>query len=361
MNGEREGSPSGSAAAAPDLSVIVVTWNTRDITLECLRHVHETRGDLDVEVLVVDNASADGTAAAIRERYPDVVVVENETNDGFPRANNQALALSRGRHVLFLNSDAFVDEGTLERCVRALDDDPALGLVGCRLEHTDGRIQYECARRDYRLEHMAAEFFYLHQLFPRHRLFAAHLMGDWDHRDSRDVECLSGAFMMARREAALGVGGLPEDIFMYHEDAAFCMRVRRAGWRIRYLADVRAVHLSNQSARRSPARLFMLEPEAFMLLIREKQGPVTAGAARALFGVRALLRLAIAAPVSVLPLRRLKARYPRLFHPERHALHFAWSLSPRLVRRLIPTAGGPPGAGAGGGRAAAHREVEVAR
>lgn len=344
MNGDRGRNPSGSAVPAPDLSVIVVTWNTRELTLECLRRVHETRGDLDMEVVVVDNASADGTAAVIRERYPDVVVVENETNDGFPRANNQALALSRGRHVLFLNSDAFVDAGTLERCVRALDEDPSLGLVGCRLEYPDGRIQYECARRDYRLGHMAAEFLYLHQLFPRHRLFAAHLMGDWDHRDDRDVESVSGAFMMARREAVLEVGGLPEDLFMYHEDGAFCMRVRRAGWRIRYLADVRAVHLSNQSARRSPARLFMLEPEALMLLIRERQGPVAAGAARALFGVRALLRLAIAAPASLLPLRRLKARYPRLFHPERHALYVLWSLSPRLVRRLIPTTGGHPGA-----------------
>jgi GT2 family glycosyltransferase len=360
MNGDRERSPSGSAAAAADLSVIVVTWNTRELTLECLRRVHEARGDLDVEVLVVDNASADGTAAAIRERYPAVVVVENEMNDGFPRANNQALAMSRGRYVLFLNSDAFVDPGTLERCVRALDGDGSLGVVGCRLEYPDGRIQYECARRDYRLQHMAAEFFYLHQLLPRHPLFAAHLMGDWDHRDSRDVECLSGAFMMARREAALQVGGLPEDLFMYHEDAAFCMRVRRAGWRVRYLADARAVHLSNQSARRSPARLFMLEPEALMLLIREKQGSVAAVAARALFGVRALLRLAIAAPASLLPLRRLRARYPRLFHPERHALYVAWSLSPRLVRRLIPTAGGHPGAGPEGGPAMARHEVEAA-
>jgi GT2 family glycosyltransferase len=360
MNEDRGQEPSGGPAPAPDVSVLVVTWNTRDLTLECVRHVLERRGALEVEVVVVDNASADGTAAALRERYPDVVVVENEANQGFPRANNQALALARGRHVLYLNSDAFVDPGTLEACVRALDGDPALGMVGCRLEYGDGRVQYEGARRDYRLGHMVSEFLYLHQLFPRHPVFASHLMGDWDHRDSRDVEAICGAFMMVRRDVAVALGGLPEDIFMYHEDLSFCMRVRDAGWRIRYLADVRTVHLANQSANRSPARLFLLEPEAFTLLIREKQGPLAGAAARALWGVRALVRLAIAGPASILPLRSLKARYPRLFHPERHALIFLWSLSPRLVRRLIPVATGAPPTAGRGSLPTDVRQVEVA-
>jgi GT2 family glycosyltransferase len=345
---ERDG-----AAGQPDLSVLVVSWNTRDLTLECVRHVHQARGHLALEVVVVDNASADGTAAAIRERYPDVVVVENRANEGFPRANNQALALARGRHVLYLNPDALVDPDTLERCVAALDADPSLGMVGCRLEYPDGRIQYEGARRDYRLGHMAAEFFYLHQLFPTHPVFAAHLMGDWDHRDSRDVEAISGAFMMARRQVALDVAGLPEDVFMYHEDLSFCLRVRRAGWRIRYLADARTVHLSGQSAKRSPARLYLLEPRAMTLLIREKQGRAAAAAARALWGVRALLRLAIALPASVLPVRGLRARHPRLFHPQRHALQLLWTLSPRLVERMVPTAGS-------GHRPTPRARVEVA-
>jgi GT2 family glycosyltransferase len=362
MNGDRDRDPRVPAEAAPDLtapdlSVLVVSWNTRELTLECIRRVHEARGTLDVEVVVVDNASSDGTATAIRERYPDVVVLENATNQGFPRANNQAMEVARGRHLLFLNSDAFVDPGTLDRCVAALDSDPALGLVGCRLEYADGRIQYECARRDYRLGNMLSEFFYLHQLFPRHPVFAAHLMGDWDHRDSRDVECISGAFMMARRQAVLDVGGLPDEVFMYHEDGAFCLRIRRAGWRIRYLADARAVHLSNQSASRSPARLYLLEPEALTRLIREKQGPLAGAAARALWGVRALVRLAIAAPVSLLPLPGLKARYPRLLHPEKHALHLLWSLSPRLVRRLVPTAG--ESARPNNDRATTRRDIEM--
>lgn len=342
----------------PDLSVLVVSWNTRDLTLECLRQVLAGRGVLDVEVVVVDNASSDGTAAAIRARYPDVLVVENEANHGYPRANNQALEVARGRHVLYLNSDAFVDPGTLERCVRALDEDGTLGMVGCRLEYGDGRIQYEGGRRDYRLAHVAMEVLYLHELFPRHPVFASHLMGDWDHDDTRDVEAICGAFMMVRREVAVDLGGLPEDVFMYHEDLSFCLRVRRAGWRIRYLADVRTVHLANQSSMRSRSRLFLLEPEAFTLLIREKQGPAAAAAARALIGLRALLRLAVVAPASLLPLRGLKDRYPRFFHPERHALQLVWSLSPRLVRPLMPVADGAPGP-SGRGQAAQARVEAV--
>jgi GT2 family glycosyltransferase len=360
MSGQRQDAVAGPPGAGPDLTVLIVTWNTRELTLECIRHVLDGRGSLDVEVVVVDNASDDGTSGAIRERYPDVVVVENDVNQGFPRANNQALAHARGRHVLYLNSDAFVDPGTLERCVGVLDADPTLGMVGCRLEYGDGRIQFEGGRRDYRLAHVVYEVFYLHQLFPRHPVFASHLMGDWDHADTRDVEAICGAFMMVRREAALALGGLPEEVFMYHEDLSFCLRLRQAGWRIRYLADVRTVHLSNQSSKRSRSRLFLLEPAAFTLLIREKQGSVAAAAARALIGVRALLRLAIATPAGLLPLRALKERHPRLFHPERHALIFVWSVSPSLVRRLMPRGGGPPPA-PDRPRAVGRRRIGVAR
>lgn len=328
---------------APALSVIVVAWNVRDLVLDCLRSVEARRGGLDVELILVDNGSEDGTAAAVRAEFPTAVVVENRQNLGFSRANNQGLALARGEYVLFLNSDTIVGMGTLERCVAELERDPSVGMVTCRLMYPDGRVQYEGGRNPYLFRDLLAELFYLHMLFPHSRLFAHHLMGDWDHRDTRDVEAILGAFMLGRRSIFQAVGGLPELVFMNHEDLSLCLRIRRLGHRIRYLGDVETLHLVNQTIKRNPLRWYLLEGEVKVLLIREAEGPVLAAAARALFGVRSLIRLAIALPATVVPgLRRWKERYPNVFHVERHALHLLWTLAPWAVRPLVPSPGKQP-------------------
>lgn len=323
----------------PVLSVLIVTWNCRDDVLRCLASVHDQAGGVPLEVIVVDNASSDGTAAAVRAAFPDAVVVENRGNAGFPRANNQALSRATGRYVLFLNPDTEVGEGTLAACVAALDADGTLGMVGCRLVYPDGSTQYEGGRRPYRLADVVFEGFYLHMFFPRHPLFARQLMGDWDHRGERDVEAIMGAFMMARREVATAVGGLPEDVFMYHEDLSFCLRVRRAGWRIRYLGGVTTTHHSGRSAARSDATLYLLEGEAKVRLVRESQGRVAGAAARAVFGFRSLLRLCFALATRPLPgLGGARRRYPRVFNARQHWHQLVWSVFPRAVRGLIPRA-----------------------
>jgi N-acetylglucosaminyl-diphospho-decaprenol L-rhamnosyltransferase len=323
-------------AVRPDVSVIIVTWNVRALVLDCLAALYGRADDLTLEVWLVDNGSSDGTPAAVRERFPQVNVLEPGENLGFPRGNNLAAGRATGRHILFLNPDTVVGVGTLRACVDALDRDATIGLVGCRLVYGDGRLQPECGRRVYRLRHLATELFYLHMLFPRSRVFAHQVMGEWDHRCDRDVEAVSGAFMMARREAVARVGGLPEELFMYHEDMAFCLRVARAGWRVRLLGSVETVHYGGQSSSQVvDPRLDLLEGEYKMLLIREGQGAAAAAAGRALFALRSLLRLTAAAGTYVLPGgQRLRARYARLLHPRRHWLHLQWSIAPRRVAYL---------------------------
>lgn len=324
-------------AALPTLSVIIVAWNIRELLLPCLEALYERAGGVFFEVLVVDNASSDGTADAIRRQFPDVVVIENHENVGFPKANNQALRLARGRYILFLNPDTEVGPGTIEACVSELERDPGIGVVGCRLDLPDGRIQYDCARNPYLLRHLAAELLWLHTLFPRSRVFAHHLIGNWDHRDTRDVEAICGAFMMVRRSVAEALGGLPDELFMYHEDTAFCLRVRRAGWRIRYLADVWTKHHFQQSTGKSRARIYLLECEGKVRLIREGQGPVHAAVARGLFAVRSVVRAIVAAVGSAVALvpwfDRLIARYPRVFHLERHAVQLLWAFARQATMR----------------------------
>ena len=329
-----------STAVPPKLSILIVTWNVRDYTLRCLASVEAHPPGVPYEVVLVDNASEDGTVAAVRAEFPDVRVIENAHNVGFPRANNQALAEARGEYVLYLNPDTEVGPDAIAACVRSLDERPEVGVAGCRLVYGDGNTQLECARRPYLLRHLVWETFYLHMLFPRSPVFAEHLMGDWDHLDRRDVDALCGAFMLARKSAAEAVGGLPEEVFMYHEDIAFCLRMQRAGWRVHYIGDRHTVHHWRQSSRKSGTRLVLLEGIYKIQLIRETQGAVAAAAARAVFGVRCVIRLTIALLAAPLP-ARVRERYPRVFDVRAHARQLVWTIAPGLVRDQVPTSGVP--------------------
>jgi GT2 family glycosyltransferase len=328
---------SGEANAGVALSIIIVAWNVRALVLQCIAAIQDNGGGLPLEIILVDNGSGDGTVEAVRAACPQVLVIANQENLGFPRPNNQGLERARGKYVLFLNSDTLVGEGTLQACVAELERDAAVGMVTSRLVYPEGGVQYEAGRHRYLLQHLLWETFYLHMLFPRSRVFAQHLMGDWDHLGSRDVDAVSGAFMMVRRELAQRVGGLPEDLFMYHEDLSFCLRVRRLGYRIRYLGEVETVHLAGRTTRKNQLRWYLLEGEVKTRLIREAQGPAAAVLARALFGVRELVRLPVSMVGALIPgFGRVRERFPALFHVERHLLLLAWSMSPRLVRPLLP-------------------------
>jgi hypothetical protein len=166
-------------------------------------------------------------------------------------------------------------------------------------------------------------------------------MPSLDRYRRHDVEAISGAFMMVRREVALAVGGMPDEVFMYHDDLGFCLRVRARGWRIRYLGDVQTTHYVNQSSRKSRAQLALLEGESKLRLIREGEGDLAAAAARVVFGLRSVARTGIAAIGAVVPgTRGLRERYPRVFDVRRHWLQLLWSLSPALVDAHMPR---PPG------------------
>lgn len=332
----------------PDLSVIVVTWKGADLAETTVRRVLQRRGALEVEVLVVDNASGDGTADTLRTAFAGearVRVLDAGANLGFPRANNLALDQARGRHVLFLNPDTEVGEGTLEACVAELDGDASVGVVGCRIEYPDGRIQYEGARRAYRLRHVLFEGLYLHVLFPASRVFAHHLMGDFDHRGTDDVEAVMGSFLMTPRRLALELGGLPDELFMYHEDLAYCLRARRAGHRVRYRGDVATVHHGAVSSSRHPAPLELLAGEVRVRLLRERGGWLAGAAARGAFAFRQAARLLLALPAAALaPVRR---RYPQVAAVGIHLRLLAWTVWPRAVwarleRAGVPRDGRPP-------------------
>jgi GT2 family glycosyltransferase/glycosyltransferase involved in cell wall biosynthesis len=327
--------------------VIVVTWNATEMAATTVARALERSGTLDIEVIVVDNASPDGTADILRAVFaaePRVEIVDAGGNLGFARANNLALDRARGRHVVFLNPDTEVGPGTLETCVSELDADPRVGVVGCRLVYPDGRIQFEGARRAYRVRHLLWEALYLHALFPRSPMFAHQLMGDDDHLGVGDVEAVSGAFLMTPRRVALQLGGLPDDLFMYHEDLAYCIRARGAGLRVVYRGDVETVHHGAASSSRNPAPLELLEGEVRVRLIRDRSGSAWGLVGRAAFGLRQCCRALLAVPVALVPAAR--RRFPQVASVGKQLRLLIWTVWPGaawgpLARAGVPVDGRP--------------------
>lgn len=234
------------------LSIIIVNWNTRDLLVQCLDSVHNTVEDLELEVIVVDNGSTDGSVAILKQRFPQVRLIANEENVGFVKANNQALARCQGRYVLLLNSDTQVLSGSLKETVRFMDEHPAAGIAGVRLLNPDGTFQASYTP----FPTLWQEFLMLSALgrwlvrptFPS--------LGPQIEKGAQRIKgYVEGAYLMARGEAVDQIGGLDERIFMYAEDVDWCYRFHQAGWEVWYLPHAPIIHHGGQSSKRRRGRM----------------------------------------------------------------------------------------------------------
>jgi GT2 family glycosyltransferase len=228
-----------------DVSIILVSWNTRDLLLACLASLPGAVGALRADVWVVDNGSADGSAAAVRAGYPSVNLIVNARNAGFAHANNQAIAASAGRYVLLLNSDTVAAPGAIERLVGFADAHPAAGCVGPRLLNPDGSFQGSFAD----FPSLASELLSASGLGVRliRREYPSY--GPRQSRAARRVGYIQGACMLVRRAAIAQIGPMDEQYFMYSEEVDWCLRLQRAGWEIWYTPDAQIVHYGGQSTR----------------------------------------------------------------------------------------------------------------
>jgi len=244
----------------PRLSIVVVNWNTRALVARCLGSVRRTARDLGVEILVVDNASTDGSPELISEAFPEVCLLPQCENLGFARAVNAALRVATGTLVLLLNSDTLVPPGALARCVSALEEDPGVDVLGCRLVGEDGRVQSSCglfpSLRTLWWQNAFSVVFRL--LGPRPVRGLSRLTGIpvmpvkalvplWDPHRSADVDWVSGAFLLTRREVFDRVGGMDEAFWLFGEDIDWCRRVRLSGGRVRYFGGAEVMHVGGGS------------------------------------------------------------------------------------------------------------------
>ncbi len=261
----------------PDLSVIIVSWNVRDLLAECLESVHASAPD--AEVIVVDSASSDGSAQMVRERFPWVELIAERENVGFTRGNNIALARARGRHVLLLNPDTVVHGDALARMVAYLDAHPQVGIVGPRVLNADGSTQ--STRR--RFPTLATAFFestWLQGYAPR-RLLARYYVQDQPDAGTFEVDWVQGCTLMARRAVYEQIGGLDEGYVMYSEELDWCKRAKLAGWRVVYLGEARITHYGGQSSAQVPARKHIYFQQSKIRYFRKFHGRAAAWTLRA--------------------------------------------------------------------------------
>lgn len=223
----------------PDLSVVIVSFNTRKLLAECLDTLICSTRHIDAELIVVDNASGDGSPDMLRADYPSVNLIASEHNLGFAGANNRGIEASHGPVVLLLNSDAFVNPDAITSCLHVLRERPEVGLVGVKVLNLDGSIQFEAGR------------------FPSLWSDVSTSLGlDQLKRDRRrpssgsnkDADWVHGACMFVRREAITDSGSLDETFFMYSEEVEWCYRFWQRGWRVVYLGDASVVHLGGSSS-----------------------------------------------------------------------------------------------------------------
>ncbi|MBM7609076.1 GT2 family glycosyltransferase [Lysinibacillus composti] len=238
-----------------DLSIVIVNYNTKKLTLECIDSIYKATMNEAFEIFMVDNNSSDDSVQAIKETFPEVKVIANKENVGFSRANNQAIKVSKGRYVLLLNSDTIVKETTLSTIIAFMDDHQDIGATGCKVVLPDGTLDKACHRGFPTPE---ASFYYMAGLaekYPNNHKYNSYHKSYLDMNEIHEIDCLVGAFMMVRRETIVEVGMLDETYFMYGEDIDWCYRIKEAGWKVYYYPKVSIVHYKGASSRRKPFKI----------------------------------------------------------------------------------------------------------
>lgn len=244
-----------------DLGIVIVNWNTRDLLRECLKSLEVGDPSVQRRVIVVDNASGDGSVAMAQTEFPSVEVIANPTNGGFSQANNLGLkALGFGdaasgnlpRYALLLNPDTIVPPDGLRNMLDRMDADPRLGIAGPRLVMLDGKLDLACRRSFPTPEVSLWRMTGLSKLFPKSKLFGRYNMTYLDEYLETEVDCVVGAFMMVRREAIQRAGLLDETFWMYGEDIDWAFRIKQAGWKVLYYPRVTVLHVKRAASRQNP-------------------------------------------------------------------------------------------------------------
>lgn len=259
-----------------DLSVVIVNYNVKYFLEQCLRSVYKSGAELEMEVFVVDNNSVDGSVEMVRKKFPRVILIANAENLGFSRANNQAIKKARGTYVLLLNPDTVLEDESLPRVFSFMEQHPDAGALGVKMLDGQGNFLPESKRG---LPTPGVAFFKvfgLSALFPKSRSFGKYHLGYLDSDQTHQVDVLSGAFMLLRKEALNKAGLLDEDFFMYGEDIDLSYRITKSGYRNYYYPGTRIIHYKGESTKKSSINYVLVFYKAMIIFARKHFSPKNA-------------------------------------------------------------------------------------
>jgi GT2 family glycosyltransferase len=230
-----------------DLSIIIVNWNTRNILRDCLESVYTQTKGISFETIVIDNASADGSAEMVKSSFADVILIENTENKGFAAANNQGIQIARGDYILLLNSDTIVLDNAIEKTLQFARKLKDAAAVGCKILNKDMTLQPNCFMFPSILN-MLLSSLYLYKIFPKSRFFAREQMGFWDRNDIRQVDVVTGCFILVKKTVLDDIGLLDEDYFVYGEETDLCYRFVKRGYKNYFYPNAQIIHLGGASS-----------------------------------------------------------------------------------------------------------------
>lgn len=230
-----------------DVSIIIVSYNTKQILRECLESIKNSHIKSTYEIIVVDNASSDGSAEMIQKEFQDVILIENKENVGFSKANNIGVQKSQGRLVLFLNSDTVVYDNSIDEVAAFLDKNTQAGAATCRLLLPNGQID-DASHRGFPTPWNAfTHFSRLSKFLPGNKLLGGYNLTWMDMEKVHEIDALAGAYMMVKKQAGDQVGWWDEDFFWYGDDLDFCYRLKQKDWKIYYVPTVKVLHYKGVS------------------------------------------------------------------------------------------------------------------
>lgn len=272
------------------ISIVLVNWNTRELLLDCIQSIYDNTEESRKEIIVVDNASTDGSVAAVRQRYPGVKLICNESNLGFSRANNIGIHESTGQYVCLINSDIKLIKGCLDILVKYLDNNKSVGLIGPKILNEDRTLQISCREYPTIWNNLCAALA-LNLIFPRAGIFSGEMMTYFRHDKKKQVEVLVGCFLLTRKEVINGLGGLDERYFIYAEDMDWCKRINEEGWKVIFNPDAHAIHYEGRSSLAFPIRFNLEQEKAILQYWQKHEGKYKTRCYIAIKAIHHLLRL----------------------------------------------------------------------
>jgi len=231
-----------------DLSIIILNYNVKDLLLNCLESVFKDPSSKNWQVIVVDNASSDGSVEAVKKEFPGVELITSKENLGFSAGNNSAISKVKAPTVLFLNPDTEIVDGAISKSLEYLMTNPDIGAITCRVELPNGKLDYSSHRGFPTPWNSFAYFSGLSKLFPKSPIFAGYTASYLDINKTHEIDCLTGAFLMVRKIAGDAINWWDKDYFWNGEDIEFCFNLKEKGWKILFFSEAKIIHYKGASS-----------------------------------------------------------------------------------------------------------------